>query len=118
MSDPAVRQQGMAGWLLQRVSGIFLTYALVVHLWTVHYVNIDRLTWEVITSRLQDGAYWTVYYCLFVPAVVYHAMNGLWGIALDYSPSPVWRRIWAVALWSAGLALVITGYFGLKPLLN
>jgi succinate dehydrogenase hydrophobic anchor subunit len=118
MEDTRVRQQGMASWLMQRVSGIFLTYALAVHLWTVHYVNADRLTWEVVAGRLQDGAYWAIYYSLFVPAVVYHAMNGLWGIVLDYDPSCVWRRVWCVVLWGAGLALVVTGYFGLKPLMG
>ena len=118
MSDGRTKQQGMAGWLLQRVSGIFLAYALAVHLWTVHNVNMDRLTWDVITSRLQDGVYWTVYYLLFVPAVVYHAMNGLWGIVLDYDPSPRWRGFWAALLWVCGAGLMISGYFGLKPLMG
>ncbi|MCZ6626886.1 MAG: hypothetical protein O7E56_01530 [SAR324 cluster bacterium] len=108
----------MAGWLLQRVSGIFLFYALGVHLWTVHYVNSGQLTWEVITARLQDGALWTVYYLLFIPAVVYHASNGLWGIVLDYNPRPVPRRALLALFWGAGLALLIYGYFGMRPLLG
>ncbi|MBI4081217.1 MAG: hypothetical protein HY423_01270 [Candidatus Lambdaproteobacteria bacterium] len=110
------RSNGLWGWLLQRVSGIFLAYALVVHLWTVHVVNVDRLTWATISARLQDGTLWTVYYLLFVPAVVYHALNGVWGIALDYSPAPAARRGIALALWAAGLALLVYGYFGLRPL--
>jgi succinate dehydrogenase hydrophobic anchor subunit len=118
MTGAESRQQGMTSWLLQRVSGIFLTYALAVHLWTVHYVNMDRLTWEVISARLQDGVYWSIYYSLFVPAVVYHAMNGLWGIVLDYDPSSGWRRLWALVLWGLGIGLMITGYFGLRPLLG
>ncbi|MCZ6472863.1 MAG: hypothetical protein O6934_05435 [SAR324 cluster bacterium] len=112
------RPHSMAGWLLQRVSGIFLFYALGVHLWTVHYVNSGQLTWEVITARLQDGALWTVYYLLFIPAVVYHASNGLWGIVLDYNPRPVPRRALLALFWGAGLALLIYGYFGMRPLLG
>ena len=116
ISSPAQKPSGMTGWLLQRVSGIFLAYALGVHLWAVHYVNMDRLTWETITTRLQDGTFWSIYYILFIPAVVYHALNGIWGIVLDYNPSPALRKAWAAILWAGGLLLLIYGYFGLKPL--
>jgi succinate dehydrogenase / fumarate reductase membrane anchor subunit len=112
------KQRGMFSWLLQRVSGIFLAYAVIVHLWTVHYVHADRLTWETITGRLQEGASWTIYYLLFIPVVLYHAFNGIWGIVLDYAPSPPIRRFWAIGIWIIGLALVTYGYFGLKSLLN
>ena len=108
----------MVGWLLQRVTGIFLVYALGVHLWTVHVVDSGRLNWEVITARLQDDAMWSVYYLLFIPAVIYHAANGLWGIVMDYGPSPARRRALLVVFWVAGLALLVYGYFGIRPLLG
>lgn len=108
----------MAAWLFQRVSGLFLAYALFVHLWTVHYVNSGQLTWEVITARLQDGVLWTAYYLLFVPAVIYHAFNGLWGIVLDYNPPPMRRRLLLAGFWIAGLGLLTYGYFGIRPLLG
>lgn len=109
---------GLAGWLLQRASGLFLAYAMVVHLWAVHYVNTGRLTWETITARLQDGTFWSVYYFLFIPAVVYHALNGIWVIVLDYNPTSALRKTWAAILWTGGLLLLAYGYFGLKPLLG
>lgn len=107
----------MAGWLLQRVSGLFLTYALAVHLWTVHVVEADRLTWATITARLGDSTNWTLYYALFVPAVIYHALNGVWGIVLDYAPGPAARRTVGAGLWAVGLGLLVWGYFGLQPLI-
>jgi len=109
---------GLWGWLLQRVSGIFLAYAVAVHLWTVHVVNAGHLTWEVIAGRLQDGPLWTVYYLLFIPALVFHAANGLWRITLDYGPSRRFRQPLLAALWGAGLALTAYGYFGIRPLLG
>lgn len=111
------RRSGPWGWLLQRVSGLFLVYALAVHLWAVHVVSSGQLTWETITARLQDGLYWPIYYALFVPAVVYHAANGLWGIVQDYDPRPAIRRGALVALWAGGLALLAYGYVGLRALL-
>jgi succinate dehydrogenase hydrophobic anchor subunit len=58
-----------------------------------------------------------MYYALFVPAVLYHAANGLWGIFLDYHPSPGLRRGGLIALWVVSLALLAYGYVGLRPLL-
>ena len=108
----------MFSWLLQRVSGLFLVYALGVHLWTVHVVDSGRLNWEVITTRLQDGSSWTVYYLLFIPAVVYHAFNGMWGIVLDYDPPTSLRRPLQLVLWISGFALLLYGYVGIRPLLG
>ena len=112
------RRGGLWGWLLQRISGLFLVYALGVHLWAVHVVSSGRLSWETITARLQDGPAWTIYYALFVPAVVYHAANGLWGVLLDYAPGPGGRRVGAVLVWGGALALLVYGYVGLRPLLG
>ncbi len=108
----------MFSWLLQRVSGLFLVYALGVHLWTVHVVDSGRLNWEVITTRLQDGSSWTVYYLLFIPAVVYHAFNGMWGIVLDYDPPASLRRPLQVVFWISGFTLLLYGYLGIRPLLG
>lgn len=109
---------GLWGWLLQRVSGLFLVYALAVHLWAVHVVASGRLSWDTITARLSEGSAWTVYYALFVPVVVYHAANGLWGVYLDYAPGPRARRAGGVVLWLGALALLVYGYVGLRPLLG
>ena len=109
---------GMLSWLLQRLSGLFLVYALAVHLWTVHVVDSGRLNWEVITTRLQDGSSWTIYYLLFIPAVVYHAFNGMWGIVLDYDPPAAWRRPLLGLFWIMGVVLLTYGYVGIRPLLG
>ena len=111
-------RRGAAGWLLQRVSAIFLVYALGVHLWTVHVVNSGRLTWGVLAARLQDNGLWTAYYFLFIPAVVFHALNGLWGILLDFGPPPRARAVLGAVFWAAGLGLLLYGYFGIRPLLG
>ena len=82
-----IQKRGMFGWLMQRVSGIFLAYAMVVHLWTVNVVNQGDLNWQTISARLQEDNFWLIYYMLFIPAVIYHAFNGLWSIFMDYNLS-------------------------------
>ena len=114
---PRPRRGGLWPWLLQRASGLFLAYALIAHLWAVHVVSSGRLNWETITARLQDGNAWTIYYALFIPAVVYHAANGLWGVFLDYAPGPALRRGGLAVLWAGSLALLAYGYVGIRALL-
>ena len=106
----------MFSWLMQRVSGIFLAYAMVVHLWTVNVVNQGDLNWQTITVRLQEGNFWFIYYILFIPAVIYHAFNGLWSIFMDYNPSQSLKRLTGWLFWIGGIVLTIYGYYGLKPL--
>ena len=106
----------MFSWLMQRVSGIFLAYAMVVHLWTVNVVNQGDLNWQTITVRLQEGNFWFIYYILFIPAVIYHAFNGLWSIFMDYNPSLSLQRLTGWLFWIGGIVLTIYGYYGLKPL--
>ena len=109
---------GTVSWLLQRVSGLFLAYGLAVHLWAVHVVDSGRLSWDVVTMRLQDGSSWSVYYVLFVPAVVLHALNGMWGIVLDFDPPRRLRPTLRAVFWLGGLALMVYGYMGIRPLLG
>ncbi len=111
-----IEKQGLFAWLMQRVSGVFLAYALVIHLWTVNVVNQSELNWQTISSRLQEGNFWFIYYMLFIPAVIYHAFNGLWSILLGCNPSPAKQRLLGWLFWTGGIALTIYGYFGLKPL--
>ena len=109
---------GTVSWVLQRISGLFLAYGLAVHLWAVHVVDSGRLSWDVVTMRLQDGSSWSVYYALFVPAVVLHALNGVWGIVLDFDPPRRLRPTLGAVFWLGGLALMVYGYMGIRPLLG
>ena len=111
-----IQKRGMFGWLMQRVSGIFLAYAMVVHLWTVNVVNQGDLNWQTISARLQEGNSWFIYYMLFIPIVIYHAFNGLWSIFMDYNPSTSLQRQTGWLFWIGGIGLTIYGYYGLKPL--
>ena len=111
-----IQKRGMFGWLMQRVSGIFLAYAMIVHLWTVNVVNQGDLNWQTISARLQEDNFWFIYYMLFIPVVIYHAFNGLWSIFMDYNPSPSLKRLTGWLFWIGGIGLTIYGYLGLKPL--
>lgn len=103
-------------WLFQRVTGISLVVFLFTHMNFNHLLLGDRLIdFSLVNARLAGSLWWKIFYLLFVPSCVYHAMNGLWGILADYRPSVAFRRIAIICLWLFGLALI---YVGADTLIN
>lgn len=111
-------------WLAQRISALFLVYFLFTHIdfnhliaWTADdYGWTGLINFSFVQARLQDGSvFWKVFYFLFVPICVFHAMNGLWGIVADYRPSDRLAKFLQAVLVLIGLALV---YFGVATLFN
>ena len=71
---------------------------------------------SVLRLGLQAGSvFWTVFYFLFIPICVFHAMNGIWGIIADYRPSDRLAVFLQAVFVLIGLALV---YFGVITMYN
>jgi succinate dehydrogenase/fumarate reductase cytochrome b subunit len=93
---------------------------LAVFLFT--HMNINHLTlgsniidFSLVNTRLAGSLGWKIFYIMFVPCCAFHAMNGLWGILIDYRPSEMVRRASMAALWLIGLGLT---YIGADTLIN
>ena len=93
---------GMWAWLGQRVTAVLLIVTIMVHLVLTHFVTIGELSYDNIGERLASGAV-LVNDVLLLVAVVYHALNGVRMVALDWGlsrrgraarlrPVPVGRR--------------------------
>jgi succinate dehydrogenase hydrophobic anchor subunit len=97
-------------WLLQRVTGLLLVVFLFTHINVNHLALGERMIdFSLVNTRLAGSVGWQIFYILFVPSCVFHAMNGLWGILADYRPSDMFRRLAKAALWLVGLALTYIG---------
>ena len=108
--------RGRFTWFFQRVSGILLVVFLFTHMNINHLTLGERLIdFSLVNARLAESIGWRIFYILFVPCCVFHAMNGLWGILADYRPSRSFRRIVVTVLWIVGLALT---YIGADTLIN
>ena len=114
-AQPKIR--GAVGWFLQRVTGLFLAVFLIIHLQVLHYTDQWRLNFDVITTRLESSNWWVVFYIIFIPACLFHALNGTWGIIHDYRPNPGTQTGLKLVLWVIGLAFCVYGYFAISPLL-
>ena len=104
---------GMWPWLGQRVTAVLVIVTIMVHLVLTHYIAIGELSFADIGARLAGGVVLINDIVLLV-AVVYHALNGLRMVVLDWGLSNVaGRRVFDVVLWLAGIATVVYGVWAL-----
>ncbi len=115
-TDPLYLGRGFWSWLLQRLTGLFLTYFIGVHIFALHFGRTEGINVADVIDRLRDSPSMGVFYFGFVGTVIFHALNGVRGIALDFAPSPSGRRLVQIILWCIGLFAFGYGIFVLGAL--
>ena len=104
---------GMWPWLGQRVTAVLVLVTIVVHLVLTHYINIGQLSYDNIGERLAGGVVLVNDIVLLV-AVVYHALNGLRMVVLDWGlASSGGRRVFNAVLWLVGILAIAYGIWAL-----
>jgi succinate dehydrogenase / fumarate reductase cytochrome b subunit len=104
---------GMWPWLGQRVTAILVIVTIMVHLVLTHYIAIGQLSFDNIAQRLAGGAVLVNDIVLLV-AVVYHALNGLRMVVLDWGLSGSGaRRLFDAVLWLVGILAIVYGIWAL-----
>ena len=102
------------GWFLQRITAIFLAFGLLVHFWVLHFVIERPVTFAKVQERMLTPG-WVIFDLLLLVFAIYHALNGLWNVIIDYNPSPAFRKVLGWGIFIFGLALLIVGIYALIP---
>ncbi len=102
--------KGLAGWLLQRMTGLLLIAGLIVHFTVMHFSGEQQISHEFVLRRI-SSPYWKAFDLAFLFSVIYHGFNGLWGIALEYVYSPRWLKFSQGMLLVSGGLLALTGVY-------
>ena len=75
-------------WYLQRITGALLLVLLAAHFWVEHFMSEPlrrgQLTYDVIRARIENP-YWQTIDIAFLLVALYHGLNGVRNILLDYS---------------------------------
>ncbi len=106
-------------WYLQRITGALLLILLAAHFWVEHLMSAPLrrgdLTYEVILERISNP-YWQVIDIAFLLVALYHGLNGLRNIILDYG----WIGRTAARASTVILALagVVWAYWGIEAFRN
>lgn len=109
MAAPYVSTRtGRFQWLMQRVSAVLLIVLAFGHFGLQHFTADAVSTGLTVVNRMNDP-FWQAYYVMFVLLAMYHGINGLIGICLDYAPKQLHRGLISLVLWTAGSAFGILG---------
>lgn len=110
---------GAIGWYLQRITGALLIVLLVAHFWVEHYMSAPlrrgELSYELILARISNP-YWQAIDISFLLVALYHGLNGVRNILLDYS------RLGKTGARVGTAILIVTGllwaYWGIEAFRN
>jgi len=106
---------GMWAWLLQRITAVLLIVCLVIHLIFTHILSIGDISYDTVGERVAHGAF-TALDIILLMAGIYHALNGLRMVLMDYWFTSRKRAVTLnAALWVIGLAFLGYGIWGLWP---
>jgi succinate dehydrogenase cytochrome b556 subunit len=80
--------RNVIGWYLQRITGALLVVLLAAHFWVEHFMSRELrrgdLTYEAILGRIGNPV-WQFIDIAFLLVALYHGLNGVRNIVLDYS---------------------------------
>ncbi len=102
--------KGVAGWLIQRITGLILLAGLIVHFSVMHFSGPKQITFDVVIRRLSNP-YWKVFDLCFLVAILFHGFNGLWGIAIEYISSVRLLRFSQALIVTMASLLLVTGVY-------
>ena len=106
---------GMWAWLFQRITAVLLIVMLVIHLIYTHIVGIGDISYETVGDRLAHAGFVAVDIILLA-AGIYHALNGLRMVLMDYWFSSRQRAMaLSIVLWVVGIAALVYGTWALWP---
>jgi succinate dehydrogenase / fumarate reductase, membrane anchor subunit len=106
---------GMWSWLLQRITAVLLIVCLAIHLILTHIANIGQIDMDNIGARLAHHGL-TAVDIILLAAGVFHALNGLRNVLMDYWFSSRTRALWlTIGLWVVGLVAFGYGIWALWP---
>jgi succinate dehydrogenase / fumarate reductase membrane anchor subunit len=78
-----VKSGGAILWLFQRVSGVYLAVVLFAHVWLLHYLLREDLTFAAVADRLATPL-WKTIDISFLVVALFHGLYGLWIVLDDY----------------------------------
>lgn len=104
--------QGFWLWFLQRVTALLLVIGMAVHFFMFHFSPnryTSRYYHEIVNQYCTPG--WITFHICLLSLVIFHGLNGFWGIFLDFNPGKRINSFFKYILWSIGFVLFGIGVY-------
>ena len=73
---------GYVAWLLNRITGIAITFYLVMHVWVIHHLAQGPEKYGKVMAFLSSKLF-MLFEIALIGAVLYHMMNGIRVVLID-----------------------------------
>jgi succinate dehydrogenase cytochrome b subunit len=95
---------GYVAWLLNRITGILITFYLCVHIWVLHHIAHGPESYTKVMDFLGSKIFMFFEICI-IGCVLYHMMNGIRIVLVDFGGAVKYHKqtFWAVC----GLGVVL-----------
>ncbi len=127
MAQQRVATSKVAGtwaWAFQRLSGVLLIVLLGIHIFVSHFMGVGEeesgetlITFAEVSVRLDQLLYIVVDYSMLA-MVLFHGLNGLRTVLLDFDLFALRRRAIDATLWVVGIATLVWGIAILFPFIT
>ncbi|MCF6150297.1 MAG: hypothetical protein E3K37_16815 [Candidatus Kuenenia sp.] len=104
--------KGLLSWFLQRISALLLVLGMSVHFFTFHFSPsryASRYYDEIVHRFCSPG--WIAFHICLLILVIFHGLNGIWGIFVDYNFKRKSGNTFKQVLWFIGIVLFGTGVY-------
>lgn len=117
---------GFWPWFLQRVTGAGLIVLLLIHFIVNHYFNITEaeqgtleglVVFSNVAERFETAGYWIIS-ILLLSFTLFHGLNGIRNIAIDYGAKGASEKVVTGALSAIGIAAFVFGMFAFAAFLD
>jgi succinate dehydrogenase / fumarate reductase membrane anchor subunit len=105
-------KRGFWSWFLQRITALLLVIGMSVHFFIFHFSPnryVSRYYDEIIARFCTSG--WITFHICLLALVIFHGLNGLWGIVSDFNLSKKTTSFFKQTLWFAGCVLFGAGIY-------
>jgi len=109
-----VRSGGAILWLFQRVTGVYLAFVLFAHVWLLHYLLKEELSFTAIADRVATPL-WKTIDVSFLVVALFHGLYGLWIVLEDYIHWGWARIVIYSAISIVALIAVVLGILTILP---
>ena len=107
-----VEKRGFWSWFLQRITALLLVAGMSVHFFTFHFSPgryAARYYDEIVSRFCSPG--WIAFHSGLLALVIFHGLNGLWGIWMDFNFSKKKNALFQQILWLVGSVLFGAGIY-------
>ncbi|MEK6656297.1 MAG: hypothetical protein AABY58_02545 [Nitrospirota bacterium] len=103
-----IKKSPLLSWLGQRITAIIIAILLPIHIIAIPFAD-KKISFSFVSERLSH-AEWLIIDILLLLACIYHGLNGLYSMTIDFSPDKRISKGILFFLWFFGIILSIYGF--------